>query len=226
MQAIAETLFDIGYLISVITIGGMMIGKSNGKKEYRLFGIMAVILGVGDSFHLVPRIYALCTTGLENYTALLGAGKFVTSITMTIFYVLFYQVWRIRYRISGKRELTILVYFLAALRILLCLMPQNQWTSPSAPLSWGIYRNIPFALLGLCILLLFYKSARETRDTDFRCMWLTILLSFGFYIPVVLWADSAPLVGMLMIPKTCAYLWAVILGYQSMKKLLANNCTF
>ena len=204
MQAIAETLFDIGYLISVITIGGMMIGKSNGKKEYRLFGIMAVILGVGDSFHLVPRIYALCTTGLENYTALLGAGKFVTSITMTIFYVLFYQVWRIRYR------------------ILLCLMPQNQWTSPSAPLSWGIYRNIPFALLGLCILLLFYKSARETRDTDFRCMWLTILLSFGFYIPVVLWADSVPLVGMLMIPKTCAYLWAVILGYQSMKKTLGK----
>ena len=206
MQAIAETLFDIGYLISVITIGGMMIGKSNGKKEYRLFGIMAVILGVGDSFHLVPRIYALCTTGLENYTALLGAGKFVTSITMTIFYVLFYQVWRIRYRISGKRELTILVYFLSALRILLCLMPQNQWTSPSAPLSWGIYRNIPF----------------ETRDTDFRCMWLTILLSFGFYIPVVLWADSVPLVGMLMIPKTCAYLWAVILGYQSMKKTLGK----
>ena len=34
MQAIAETLFDIGYLISVITIGGMMIGKSNGKKEF------------------------------------------------------------------------------------------------------------------------------------------------------------------------------------------------
>ena len=196
MQAIAETLFDIGYLISVITIGGMMIGKSNGKKEYRLFGIMAVILGVGDSFHLVPRIYALCTTGLENYTALLGAGK---------------------------RELTILVYFLlAALRILLCLMPQNQWTSPSAPLSWGIYRNIPFALLGLCILLLFYKSVHETRDTDFRCMWLTILLSFGFYIPVVLWADSVPLVGMLMIPKTCAYLWAVILGYQSMKKTLGK----
>ena len=114
------------------------------------------------------------------------------------------------------------MYFLAALRILLCLMPQNQWTSPSAPLSWGIYRNIPFALLGLCILLLFYKSARETRDTDFRCMWLTILLSFGFYIPVVLWADSAPLVGMLMIPKTCAYLWAVILGYQSMKKTLGK----
>lgn len=37
MQAIAETLFDIGYLISVITIGGMMIGKSNGKILFILF---------------------------------------------------------------------------------------------------------------------------------------------------------------------------------------------
>lgn len=52
MQAIAETLFDIG-----------------------------------DSFHLVPRIYALCTTGLENYTALLGAGKFVTSVCGLLFFL-------------------------------------------------------------------------------------------------------------------------------------------
>ena len=26
-------------------------------------------------------------------------------------------------------------------------------------------------------------------------MWLTIVLSFGFYIPVVLWADVYPIVG-------------------------------
>ena len=41
-------------------------------------------------------------------------------------------------------------------------------------------------------------------------MWLTIVLSFGFYIPVVLWADAVPLIGMLMIPKTCAYVWTVL----------------
>ena len=48
-------------------------------------------------------------------------------------------------------------------------------------------------------------------------MWLTIALSFGFYIPVVLWSDLYPVVGILMIPKTCAYVWAVLTGYQSMK---------
>ena len=218
MQAIAETLFDIVYLTTVITLGVHMIRGCKGNPQFRLFGIMAVVLGSGDSFHLVPRAVALCTTGLENYTAALGIGKLVTSVTMTIFYVLLYYVWRQRYHVQGKNLLTASVYGLAALRIVLCLMPQNQWLSANPPLSWGIYRNIPFALLGLVIIVLFYRSAREHQDAAFRWMWLTITLSFGFYIPVVLWADTIPLMGMLMIPKTCAYVWTVSIGYRAMKK--------
>lgn len=217
MQAIVETLFDAVYLISVITIGILMIRGSKGRIQYRLFGVMAVVLGAGDSFHLVPRALALCTTGLENYTVPLGLGKWITSITMTIFYVILYYVWRQRYQIKDQNSVTAAVYILAGLRIILCMMPQNDWLSASAPLSWGIWRNIPFALLGLLIIVLFYRSARERNDHAFRWMWLTIVLSFGFYIPVVLWADAVPMVGMLMIPKTCAYVWTVLIGYQAMK---------
>lgn len=218
MQAIMETLFDAVYLTTVIVLGIMMIAKSKGNKQYLLFGIMAVVLGLGDSFHLVPRAIALCTTGLENYTVSLGIGKFITSITMTFFYILLYYVWRIRYNIQGKTELTISFYLLAAARIILCLFPQNAWTSADAPLSWGIYRNIPFALIGLLIIILFYQSAKKTEDKSFRFMWLTIVLSFGFYIPVVLWADVYPMIGMLMIPKTCAYVWTVLIGFFDMKR--------
>ena len=216
MQAIVETLFDTIYLITVITIGIIMIRKNNGNKQYHLFGIMAVVLGAGDSFHLIPRAFALCTTGLENFTVAIGVGKFITSITMTIFYILLYYVWRIRYQIKGKNEITIIVYLLSGLRIFLCLFPQNQWLSATSSLSWGIYRNIPFALLGLLIIVLFYKSAKEQKDSKFQWMWLTIVLSFGFYIPVVLWADKIPIIGMLMIPKTCAYVWTVFIGYRAM----------
>ena len=179
---------------------------------------MAVVLGAGDSFHMVPRALALCTTGLENYNVALGLGKWITSVTMTIFYVLLYYVWRQRYQVKGKSGLTAAVYALSAVRIVLCMMPQNQWLSASSPLAWGIYRNIPFALLGLLIIVLFYRSAKEHEDRAFRWMWLTIVLSFGFYIPVVLWADVVPLIGMLMIPKTCAYVWTVLIGYSAMKK--------
>ena len=90
MQAIFETLFDIVYLATVITLGIWMIRRSKGRKQYLLFGAMAVTLGCGDAFHLVPRAVALCTTGLESYTAALGIGKLITSVTMTLFYVLLY----------------------------------------------------------------------------------------------------------------------------------------
>ena len=218
MQAIVETVFDAFYLVFVISIGIRMVKGSKNNRQFQLFGWMAIILGAGDSFHLMPRALALCTTGLENHTVPLGLGKWITSVTMTIFYVLLYYVWRERYQIKGKNSLTIATYALAGLRIALCMMPQNDWLSASAPLSWGIYRNIPFAVLGLLMIVLFYMSAKENNDTSFQWMWLTIVLSFGFYIPVVLWADVVPMIGMLMIPKTCAYVWTVVIGYNAMKK--------
>ncbi len=217
MQAVIETIFDAGYLSLVLTIGIFMIRHSGGVSQFRLFGWMAVVLGAGDSFHLIPRAVALCTTGLENYTVPLGLGKWITSVTMTVFYVLLYYVWRQRYKIKGDTWLTAAVYALAALRVILCMMPQNRWLEADAPLSWGIYRNIPFALLGLLVIILFYRSAKQQGDHAFRWMWLTIVLSFGFYLPVVLWADRVPMLGMLMIPKTCAYVWTVVIGYKAMK---------
>lgn len=218
MQAIFETLFDTIYLIGVIVLGVIMILKSKGNKQYRLFGIMAVVLGLGDSFHLIPRVIGLCTTGLQDYTVLLGIGKFITSITMTIFYVILYYVWRLRYHVKKRNGITFAVYFLAILRIALCLFPQNAWLHSDSPLSWGIYRNIPFTILGLLIIVLFYKSARKNNDIIFKNIWLAIVISFAFYLPVVLFADVVPLIGMLMIPKTCAYVWTVLIGYNGLKK--------
>ena len=218
MQAIVETVFDIFYLTTVIAIGIIMMSRCKGNAQFRLFGIMAITLGAGDAFHLVPRALALCTTGLENFTFQLGLGKLITSMTMTVFYILLYYVWRKRYDIKGQNGLTASIYILSALRVILCLCPQNQWFVANSPVSWGIIRNIPFTIMGLIIIFIFYRSAKENNDIAFKYMWLTIVLSFGFYIPVVLWGDVVPMVGMLMIPKTLAYVWTVLIGYWAMKK--------
>ena len=226
MQAIVETLFDICYLVTVLTVGIRMIRGAKGSRQFELFGWMAVVLGAGDSFHLVPRAIALCTTGLDSFAFQLGLGKWITSVTMTVFYVLLYYVWRERYEVEGQKPLTVAVYALAAIRVILCMMPQNQWLTDRSPLIWGIYRNVPFALLGILVIVLFYRSAKERGDKAFGWMWLTIVLSFGFYIPVVLWAEAVPMIGMLMIPKTCAYVWTVMIGYNAMKKELRKKPDF
>ena len=145
------------------------------------------------------------------------------SVLCTVFYVLLYYVWRKRYQIEGQKNVTAAVYALSAVRIVLCMMPQNQWLTNHTPLAWGILRNVPFALLGLLIIVLFYRSAKQNNDKAFRWMWLTIVLSFSFYIPVVLWADVNPMIGMLMIPKTCAYVWTVLIGYNAMKAENGKN---
>lgn len=218
MQGIMETLFDVIYLSTVIIVGVLMIKNSKGSKQFMLFGIMAVILGCGDAFHLVPRAYALLTTGLEANAAALGFGKLVTSITMTIFYLILYNIWRIRYNVIGKKALSATVYGLAIIRIALCCFPQNEWLSYYPSLSWGIYRNIPFAILGAIIIVLYFIEARKHKDRAFAFMWLAITLSFAFYIPVVLFSNTTPIVGVLMIPKTLAYVWIVFMGFFDLKK--------
>ena len=110
--------------------------------------------------------------------------------------------------------LCIAVMLLSVVRIVLCLMPQNDWTG-AAPVLWGVYRNIPFTLLGALMVVLFYK---QRNDKPFKWMWLAITLSFAFYLPVVLWADVSPIIGMLMLPKTCMYMWAVVMGARIAKK--------
>lgn len=87
MREIGEIIFDFIYLCGVIALGITMIRQAP-KGLYRLFGIMAVVLGLGDAFHLVPRMYALATTGsVAGFVVPLGIGKWITSITMTVFYM-------------------------------------------------------------------------------------------------------------------------------------------
>ena len=211
-QALAEYIFDVLYLTFAIVIGIYLITKGQKGSLVRSFGIMALVLGCGDAFHLVPRAISLWTTGLEANAAALGIGKLITSITMTIFYLILYYIWRERYQISGRKPLTIIMWVLTVARVALCAFPQNQWLSYQQPLLWGILRNIPVAIMGILLIVLFVQEAKRANDKVFRFMWLAITLSFAFYLPVVLFAEQIPMIGMLMIPKTLAYVWVVVMG--------------
>jgi len=217
IQAVFETAFDVCYLVGVIWVG-ILLAKRGANPLVKKFGWMAVLLGGGDAFHLVPRAIALWTTGLEANAAALGVGKLITSITMTVFYLILYYIWRERYHVEGRRGLTAAMWLLTVARIALCLLPQNDWLKYDQPLSYGILRNIPFAAMGAIILWIFWQEIRKTGDRVFRFMPLAVLLSFGFYIPVVLFASQVPAIGMLMIPKTLAYVWVVWMGWNLNKQ--------
>ena len=207
MPALPESIFDICYLVFAIVSGILLLKNSKGRKYVRIFGIMTLLLGCGDALHLVPRVLNYWTDG--DYTAALGIGKLVTSITMTLFYILIEYARRDRYKIAGEKGVLASVWILGIIRIALCCFPQNGWTSAEPSLLWGILRNIPFALLGILTVVLWLRSAKN--DKPLKLMWLAVTLSFLFYIPVVLFAQTMPMIGMLMLPKTCMYVWMIVM---------------
>ena len=165
-------------------------------------GLAALVLGCGDAFHLVPRVLDYFSDA--DFTAALGIGKLITSITMTVFYLLMYYIWLGRYRVRENRNVSLLIQSLAIIRIALCLFPQNSWLENSRGLTWGVIRNIPFILLGAAVCRMFFQKRRD--DRVFQLVWLYILLSFLFYIPVTVGAGLLPTLGMLMLPKTVCYI--------------------
>lgn len=65
------------------------------------------------------------------------------------------------------------------------------------------------------------KNFPHTADKSFSAMSLAIAPFFRFYIPVVLWGNTVSWVGMLMIPKTLAYVWIVFMGYNEFKATIS-----
>ena len=82
-----ESTFDIIYLLFAI-ISGIVILMGRRDTVGKLMGSSALILGCGDAFHLVPRVLNYFIE--SDFTAWLGFGKLVTSITMTFFYMLIF----------------------------------------------------------------------------------------------------------------------------------------
>lgn len=87
-------------------------------------------------------------------------------------------------------------------RIALCLFPQNNWLHKEGNPKWGIIRNIPFIIVGIIAVLGCFIVGQVG-------MAIAIIISFTCYLPVVFWAKQKPVIGMLMMPKTIAYMWMI-----------------
>lgn len=201
-----ESTFDILYLVFAITAGIVILCRRKDRIG-RLMGSAVLILGCGDAFHLVPRVLNYFVAA--DFTAWLGVGKLITSITMTAFYLLMYRLWLRVYDKPERKGLSAAVYVFVAIRILLCLLPQNGWLRNDSSVLWGTVRNVPFVALGVLIVCLYFKTRHEIRA--FRPVWWLVALSFLFYIPVAVAASLVPMLGMLMLPKTVCYIVLIAL---------------
>ena len=160
-----EVVFDALYLLAAACIGIGLLLHHAGTAGL-LSGVMALVLAGGDAFHLIPRMIVSVSGNKERMNKPLGIGKLVTSITMTLFYVLLWHVGLLIFAPTSAWKWTVLVYILAGLRIVLCLFKQNGWTCKDPSVRWAVLRNIPFLLLGMMTAVLFLRFQTGRRASS------------------------------------------------------------
>lgn len=205
MQAL-EIFFDGLYLTLIIFLG---IKTLLIKDKDRLFvGSMALLLGVGDSFHLIPRMLSnAMANGFEVNKNALFLGTRISAITMSVFYLLFY------FYIVGKTEkrnkiLDISMIVLFILRIITVF-----WSFKNSDII-NLISNIPFVFMGIIDIVLLFKNRKQSI---FKNLYIYVFFSFLFYVPVVLLKTVYPMIGLLMIPKTIMYVLITLKLYSNVK---------
>lgn len=178
-----------------------------------------LFLALGDTGHVGFRVWAYAIGGLESKVTigglqipLVGVGALCTAYTVTIMYMLVVEAWRLRFN-KKISPLYILIQSAAVARLVIMLLPQNEWSLVIPPYNWSMYRNIPLTFVGIAIAILMLIDARKNKDKTFRNFAYFIFASFFFYLPVILFVQVAPWVGMLMVPKTIAYIMMAIATY-------------
>ncbi|MSS19062.1 hypothetical protein [Pseudoramibacter porci] len=207
---IGESIFDIAYLLFAFTASAVFFSHGTDPVFF-WYGWLTLILGAGDAFHLVPRVvHHLCGDN-DRVQWWMQLGLLVSSMTMTVFYIILVRIWTLLFDPTSISSVFILfVALFAFIRIVLCAMPQNKWFS-GGDMKWSFARNLAFLLLGGLVAFLF-ASIGNTGGYGLWKMALAIAISFGCYLPVTIWAKTKPAIGALMIPKTMAYIWMIAMG--------------
>lgn len=209
MPQIGEAVFCIIYLLFGYIAGFVMLSNAHGNEVNIFFGILTLVLAGGDSFHLVPRIMNAFMNKFEKYEFWAGLGLLVSSVTMTIFYILLIHANMLNSEPGVVTNQIAYIYYalivFSVIRIILCLFPQNNWFKKLGNAKWGIIRNAPFIVVGILAVIDCFLLGQIG-------MGIAIILSFGCYLPVVFLAKKKPMIGMLMIPKTMAYMWIICIA--------------
>lgn len=209
-----EAVFDTCYLLFDLIAGILFFAFSHGSPLFLLYGVLTWTLCFGDAFHLVPRVLRAVKGSNEKIERQLGIGLQISSITMTIFYILLLYIWKQTfYEMTAPVMLEILIWVSATVRIVVCMLPQNNWCGKEGNRKLSVIRNAVFAVTGICVIVLYVMSA-NTYGYHMTRMAAAIVVSFGCYLPVTLLSKKMPKIGMLMIPKTCAYVWMIVMGLQ------------
>jgi hypothetical protein len=225
VETIMENVFNAAYLITVWVLVALMAkGCARLSAVDRPLGahflLAFVLLAAGDTFHVGARLVTAVLGGSRATvmvggvaSSFIGLGMLATAYTVTVFYMVLAEARKLR---SGRRADAAfwIMEVLLGVRLVVMALPGNNWESPVPPVGMGLVRNLPLAVAGVLMAILFIAEGRKGADRAWEGFGWAMIASYGFYTPVILFAARIPMLGLLMIPKTVAYVVMGIIAYR------------
>lgn len=213
MHSVIKSSFYMIFLVLALFVSVKLLLNSKGNKKIMIFGLLTFLLGIGEGFHIVPRILEIFNSDIDTYGPLMDSGRFISSISIIIVYLLLFWFWRVYYGVTDKKHMEIILLVLGFIGVILSVVLKDS--SNFFPI---ILRNLPTLAIGSIVIYQYKNQATTSPSKGFGFMWLSLLLSLVFTIGFELLSYNYVFFTILMMPKTLMFIWIVLMGYMAYRR--------
>ena len=167
----------------ILIMGGYLIRNSVGNGVYKAFGSFALTLALADGIYLLPRMYALLTTGIEENLNIIGWGRMGHAILVTILFLMFYDIYTSRYSKNKNQKLNKTLFTLGIIRIIISILPGNGYFVLDPSPFFALLRFIPLAIMGFLLIIAIYYHSKKYKDRNFKIIMVAAVIALVFTEP-------------------------------------------
>ena len=183
-----------------------------------MFGVLGLVLMLNDICALLPSILNDYGLYMQDYLAMLGIGKAISTILLVVLIVVSFWFYKIRFNKRTSIYIDLTVYVLAFLRILFAIIPVDEVTLTENLYLYGFLRNIPLIGLGILTIVYTYKVSKHQNDEATKCIFALILslglMSEGASISF----KSSFMIVALLIPASIIITYLITANLRSIRK--------
>lgn len=179
-----EIVLNLVYLLFGAGFSFYLFAISKKRFSYITIGLLGLSIVLGEAFHIVPRILQYLNVNTLDIYEMLGMGQVISSILMTLAFICFYLVYKLKYQNKTNQGLDIAIYSFAIFKILFSLID-----STDAVLSNNVMivlmRNSPYFVMAGLLLYVGYSSATKKDNLYVSFLFVYLSISFAAYLVYV-----------------------------------------
>lgn len=211
-RGVAGCAIELGYLLFLLISGCLFLTKGGGTAVSVLFAFLSLLLGIGDSFYLIPRVRGAIEGKSGRIERLMMRGVSVSYYTVTVSHLILLYIWKELFPPVTPFPLFALVLWAAsAFRAAAGIFTAGNMEERRYDRRWILYRIVPLVLTGIFLIILFMLPPGNAGGGYWK-MSLAILVSTGCSIPLEIWYGDVPGIGFFMIPRAVSYVAMMIMG--------------